>query len=165
MLNNIYLVEGEIEEKIIKLLKEKYILSGKIHIIHQKLITNTLLRILKKYSNIIMIFDTDTSETYKTIKENIKMLKKYKFQVVLIPQVENIEDEIVYATDIKDIQKLLKSKSKGDFKSDFLNEKNCLKKLEEHQFSIERFWSRSPENSSKFSEFKNEGRKIKKKIT
>ncbi|MGP1437713.1 MAG: hypothetical protein ACTTKH_01425 [Treponema sp.] len=159
---NIYLVEGHTEEKAIRLLKEKYIISGKVYIIHQKLITDTLLRMLKKASNIIMIFDTDTSETYEIVKKNIETLQKHKLKVVLIPQVKNFEDEIIYATDIKNIKELLNSKSKKDFKNNFRNTKNVLEKLEKHHFNIEKFWSRSPEKPSCFSEFKNDGNKIKK---
>lgn len=32
----VYLVEGETEEKTVKILKEKYIVSGKVIILHQK---------------------------------------------------------------------------------------------------------------------------------
>lgn len=43
-----------------------------------------------------MIFDTDIPKTYKTIKENIAMLKKYKLKVILIPQVENKENYVIF---------------------------------------------------------------------
>lgn len=159
----IYLVEGETEAKAIKVLKEKYIISGKIRILHQKRISHTLLRTLPVNSSVILVFDTDISSTASTIKKNIEILKKdgNNLNVILIPQIRNLEEEFIFSTSIKDIKELLNSKSRREFKSDFIKEKNCLKKLEEKNFNIEKFWSREADKSSGFSGYKNSSNKIK----
>lgn len=93
-----YLVEGQTEEKAVKILKEKYIASGKVIILHQRKINNTLLRIMPAYSKSVIVFDTDSPDTVHTLDINIDMLTQENIEAVLIPQVNNFEDEIVYAT-------------------------------------------------------------------
>ena len=115
-----YLVEGQTEEKAVKILKEKYIASGKVIILHQRKINNTLLRIMPAHSKSVIVFDTDSPDTVHTLDTNIDMLTQENIEAVLIPQVNNFEDEIVYATSVKNIKELLNSKSNSDFKSDFL---------------------------------------------
>ena len=58
-------------------------------------------------------------------------------------------------------KELLNSKSQADFKSDFLKEKHCLKKLEEKKFDIKKFWSRSPDEASVFRKYENNVEEIK----
>lgn len=157
----IYLVEGQTEEKAVKILKEKYILSGKVIILHQRKINNTLLRIMPTNVKVIMIFDTDISNTVHTLEINLDILKCENIEAILIPQIKNFEDEIVYSTSIKNIKELLNSKSKTDFKSDFLKEKNCLKKLEDKDFDINKFWSRTADKKSPFSKYNNNSKRIK----
>lgn len=161
----VYLVEGETEAKTIKILKEKYIVSGKVIVLHQKRIRDTLLRTLTANSNIILVFDTDVASTSDTIKNNIEILQKYgeNINVILIPQIKNLEDEFIFSTSIKNIKELLNSKSRTEFKSDFLKEKYCLKKLEEKNFDITKFWAREPEINSDFSFCKNNSKEIKLK--
>ncbi|MGI5090289.1 hypothetical protein ABK01_06020 [Treponema sp. OMZ 305] len=157
-----YLVEGQMEEKAVKILKGKYILSGKVSVLHQRKISNTLLRLIPRESKVIIVFDTDAADTEHTLYENLNMLQRENIETVLIPQVNNFEDEIIYATSIKNIKELLNSKSNSDFKSDFLKEKNCLKKLEDKDFDIYKFWSRTADKSSSFSKYENRSNKIKK---
>ncbi|MGI5067063.1 hypothetical protein [Treponema putidum] len=157
----IYLVEGQTEEQAVKMLKEKYILSGKIRILHQRKINNTLLRIMSPNSKVIIIFDTDVSNTVHTLDLNLNILKQEKIETFLIPQVNNFEDEIVYSTSVKNIKEILNSKSNSDFKSDFLKEKDCLKKLEDKDFDINKFWSRTADKNSPFSKYNNNSKVIK----
>ena len=160
----VYLVEGETEAKTVKILKEKYIISGKVVILHQKRICPTLLRTLTAHSTIILVFDTDVESTAKIIKQNIELLQNYgnNLDIVLIPQIKNLEDEFIFSTSIKNIKELLNSKSKTEFKSAFLKEQNCLKKLADKNFDINKFWSRKADEHSVFYEYENHSNKIKK---
>ena len=81
-------------------------------------------------------------------------------EVILIPQVKNLEDELIYSTKIKKIKDLLESKSDDDFKRDFMKCNNLIKKLEEKEFKISKIWSR--EAIDIFKKYKNESTKIKK---
>ena len=156
-----YLVEGQTEERAVKVLKEKYIVSGKVIILHQRKITATRLRLMPRNSKSIIVFDTDSPNTKQTLDTNINLLKQEDIEVILISQVHNFEDEIIYANSIKNIKELLNSKSNSDFKSDFLKEKNCLKKLEDKDFDIRKFWSRTADKSSPFGKYGNNSNKIK----
>lgn len=69
-----YLVEGQMEEKAVKILKGKYILSGKVSVLHQRKISNTLLRLIPRESKVIIVFDTDAADTEHTLYENLNML-------------------------------------------------------------------------------------------
>ncbi|MEL3906378.1 MAG: hypothetical protein P1P65_05045 [Treponema sp.] len=163
----IYLVEGETEAKIVKTLKEKYIVSGKVVVLHQKRISTTLLRTLTANSNVILVFDTDVVSTKQIIKNNIETLQTYgqNIHLILIPQINNLEDELVFSTSVKNIKELLNSKSNTEFKSDLLKEQNCLKKLQEKQFDIHKFWSRKADEHSVFHEYDNHSNLIKIKNT
>ncbi|SFL43288.1 hypothetical protein SAMN05216390_1283 [Lachnospiraceae bacterium KH1T2] len=74
-----YYVEGEDEEKLINVLKSdmKCITAGKVQVLNPvtEKITAIRLRTLKKYTTVILVFDTDVSET-KILEENIKTLDK-----------------------------------------------------------------------------------------
>ena len=74
--------------------------------------------------------------------------------------IKNLEDELIYSTNITKIIDLLESKSKKDFKNDFNNCKNLIKKLEDKEFKISKIWSR--EAVDIFKKYKNESTKIKK---
>ncbi len=157
----VYLVEGKTEEKLVKILKEKYIVSGKIRVLHQKRLSDMLLRTISPDTTVILIFDTDVKSTIQSLELNIKKLENYKIKYILVPQVHNLEDEIVFATSIKEIKELLKSKSNKDFKRDFLNTNNFLARLENKKFNIKRFWSRRCTSGSVFSQYKNNSALIK----
>lgn len=80
--------------------------------------------------------------------------------LICIPQVNNLEDELLRSCHIKQIKELLGSKSNKDFKHDLIVEKNLKKKLLNHGFDIQKFWNRNPEN--KFREISNGAINIKK---
>lgn len=80
--------------------------------------------------------------------------------LICIPQVNNLEDELLRSCHIKQIKELLGSKSNKDFKHDLIVEKNLKKKLLNHDFDIQKFWNRNPEN--KFREISNGAINIKK---
>ncbi len=102
-----YYVEGEDERKFISVLKTdmRLILPGKVdrlNVIEQK-ITDARLRTLQQKTTVILIFDTDTGQT-ATLYENIKKLEASTrvAQVITIPQIMNLEDELVRSCNIRD---------------------------------------------------------------
>lgn len=80
-------------------------------------------------------------------------------EVILIPQVKNLEDELIYSTKIKKIKDLLESKSDDDFKRDFMRCNNLIKKLEEKEFKISKLWSR--EATDIYKKYENKSREVK----
>ena len=160
-----YFVEGENERKLIETIKNKYLYSGKIKIINtiQNKVPNSILRTLERETVVVLVFDTDV-EKIDILDENIKLIMSSNNvkDVICIPQIKNLEDELIYSTNINKIVDLLESKSKKDFKNDFNNCKNLIKKLEDKEFKISKIWSR--EAVDIFKKYKNEAIKIKTEI-
>ena len=107
-----------------------------------------------------MVFDTDTNQT-EILKKNIQKLKKCRFisSTITIPQVKNLEDELVHSCNIKRITELLNSRSRKDFKSDLIHISNLEEKLQEHKFDLTAFWSRKP--GPPYQDISNDAEKIK----
>ena len=141
-----YFVEGENERKLIETIKNKYLYSGKIKIINtiQNKVPNSILRTLERETVVVLVFDTDV-EKIDILDENIKLIMSSNNvkDVICIPQIKNLEDELIYSTNINKIVDLLESKSKTNFKNDFNNCKNLMKKLEDKEFKISKLWSRN----------------------
>ncbi len=132
-----YYVEGEDERKFISVLKTdmRLILPGKVdrlNVIEQK-ITDARLRTLQQKTTVILIFDTDTGQT-ATLYENIKKLEASTrvAQVITIPQIMNLEDELVRSCNIRDV------------KADLIKVSNLKDKLEQHGFQFHQLWSKKP---------------------
>lgn len=160
----LYYVEGEDEQKLIDVLKSKLrvIKPGKVqklNVIEQK-ITYARLRTISRGTMIVLVFDTDTNNS-DVLKENIKILESWSAisEVVTIPQFHNLEQELVNSCNIKNITELLNSKSKTGFKNDIIHVSNLDKKLQEHEFNINVFWSKQPESPYDF--IKNQSEKVK----
>lgn len=147
-INLFYLVEGECDEAVIRAIKEKFIYSGKIKVINvaTKKITDHIRRGIKNSTICILIFDVDIftagKGNPKIILENISKLESSSNvkKVIVICQDQSLEDEIVRATTIKNIKELLNSKTVTDFKREVLSCSNLLKKLEDKNFDINKFW-------------------------
>ena len=161
-----YLVEGETEKKLINELKKDggLILPGKVNhfnVIEQR-ITNAMVTNITSNSVVILVFDTDKKKT-DILEDNISRLKKSRNVKAIwcVMQVDNMEDELIRSTDIKQIKELIGCRSNSDFKRDFLKEKRLMAKLNEHNFSIERMWTKKP--SKEYSDFINAGEMIKMK--
>lgn len=109
---------------------------------------------------IIFVFDTDTKET-DILRENLGILSKgSRFNTVwCVMQVPNLEGELVRATSIHDIKKLLGSRSLKDFKEDFIKEKNLYRKLCEREFSLDAMCEAKPRE--KYDGIENDGGRIK----
>ena len=159
-----YYVEGENEKKIVSVLKSDlgYIKPGKVQILNvtQSQITKAHLRTLKKGTIVVLIFDTDTGQI-NILNQNIKVLKSCNSvsKVITIPQVPNLEGELVRSCNIKSALELLNSKSKKDFKSEMIHTTNLDVKLKKHEFKLSKFWNKDPEKP--YNHLKNGAEEIK----
>jgi len=159
-----YFVEGETEKKLINELKKEVTLirSGAVNVFNavEQHLTNAMLTNLSSNTIVVLVFDTDKKKT-DILKENITRLRQSKNvkDVWLVMQVENLEDELIRSTDVKEIKSLIGSRSNGDFKRDMLKEKRLMIKLYDHNFDLEKMWVTKP--SMEYDHFHNDGEKIK----
>lgn len=165
--NYVYYVEGQCEEKLIKILKTdmRLIQPGKIikrNVIQDKL-RQAQLTTLKKGTIAVLVFDTDTNNT-DILFANIELLERETAisKVICITQVENLEDEIVRSCDVNTAKELTNSKSTGSFKSDFIRASNLKGTLEKHQFCFRDLWSKST-TKEQYSGILNEADQIRLK--
>ncbi len=159
-----YFVEGEDEEKIIKVLKTdlQVIVPGKIQKFNVTMQKMTKLRLmsLKMGTVVILVFDTDAGNA-EILKRNIDFLKGEPVvkDVICVTQVENLEDELKRSCNIRQIRELTGSKSNSDFKSDMIKDSTFHKKLLKHKFEIQKFWNQSAKGV--YAEIRNDAEKIK----
>lgn len=162
-----YYVEGEDEKKLLTELKTnmKLIVPGKIEKFNvvQEAFTKIRLMQLQNNTTVVLVFDTDVGVP-DILCKNIQLLEKCTTvrQVICIPQVNNLEEELLRSCSIKQIRDLLGSSSNKDFKHDLIMEKNLKSKLLRHNFDIRTFWSSQPENG--FRIIKNQANVIKETI-
>lgn len=160
-----YYVEGDDDRKIVNTLKTDFqiIQPGKVDKFNvvQNLLNKNRIQILKKDTTVVLVFDTDTSSA-EILKKNIEFLQKQKSikAVICVPQVDNLEEELVRVCSIKYIKELTESKTNSEFKSDILKINNLKQKLEEKDFDFDRFWSSLPKGN--FAQIPNESEKIRK---
>ena len=159
-----YYVEGEDDKKVINTLKTDFQLiePGKVdkfNVVQKELNMNHM-RVLKKGTIVVLVFDTDTKSS-DILKKNIKFLQKQSFvsKVVCVPQVFNLEYELVRSCSIRKICELTKSKTESEFKSDVLSMNNLKERLKECGFSFDKFWTSKPHGP--FLEFPNDSNQIK----
>lgn len=162
-----YYVEGDDEKCILNVLKTdlRCIIPGRVEKFNvvQERFTISRIRTIKTGTVVVLVFDTDTN-SISYLQENVDFLKKQKGiikRVICIPQVHNLEEELVHSCNIKTVEELTQSRSKRDFKRDLLTCSNIGRKLEKCEFAIERFWSRVPKND--FAVFGNDAFQIKLK--
>lgn len=160
-----YFVEGECEEKLVNTLKSELMVvkPGKVQKLNviENEIKKARLIALRPGTMVVLIFDTDTGNT-EILNKNIKRLLECNSvaDLVLIPQVKNLEDELEKSCSIRNIKELLGSKSNKDFKSDFIRVTNLASKLKNKNFDINLIWTGKP--SSPYQNIKNDAIKIKK---
>lgn len=149
-----YFVEGQCEKALVNELKNKpqLIHSGSIQIVNvvENLISKSMLAKLDGQSHVVFIFDTDTKNE-DILQKNISAVKKYvpRVKLSLIPQIENLEDELVYSCNIKRIEDFLsKAKTVKDFKHEFTRVSNLRSTLEKNKFDITKIWTRIPKYKS-----------------
>ena len=144
-----YYVEGDNEEKLINTLKSKLCVNipGKVQKFNviEREITDARLRTLAPKTIVVLVFDTDTGQR-AILDRNIKKLKSCSSvsDVIMVPQVPNLEGELIRCCSIKNITELLNCKSIDDFKRDFNKVTNLDQKLLDHSFDISLIWSKSP---------------------
>ena len=96
----IYYVEGPCEQQLIAALKESpsKLLPGKVKVYNviQNLIPKSQLLSIQAGTTVVLAFDTDVEQTV-TLRKNLELLDKYcaKLHIVYLPQVLNLEDELV----------------------------------------------------------------------
>ena len=161
-----YYVEGEDDQKVVDTLrlKMRLIRTGKVHVLNvvEEEIPDMRLRALSSGTLVVLVFDTDTGRT-DILNKNIKKLAKHPSVcgIVTIPQVGNLEEELVHSCNIRQIKELLNSRSNDDFKRDVLRVTNLDAKLREHKFDIDIFWSTDP--ARPYQNIQNESAKVKLK--
>ena len=160
-----YYVEGEDERSLLNTLKLdlRCIESGKIDKFNviQSRFTTARMRTLKTGTTVVLVYDTDVEMNTKILDENIAFLKRQKGikEVICIPQVRNLEDELVRACNIKNIVDLTKSLTKADYKRDLINCSNLSDRLKKCKFDITKIWAEIPKNN--FKKYGNDSEKIK----
>ena len=149
----IYYVEGPCEQQLIAALKEepKKLLPGKIKIFNvvQNLIPKSQMLSIQSGTIVVLVFDTDVSKTLN-LKKNLELLARYcgRLKIFFLPQVLNLEEELVRCTDVKIVTELTKSAGVRNFKTDFckMKIKDCRSMLEHHKLDYTRLWmTRTPE--------------------
>ena len=161
----IYFVEGECEKHLISennRLPNPYLKVGRVEVFNflTKDISVRKIISIDKNSLVVIIFDTDINCDLKIIERNTKMLDKYKVNYIFILEDKNFEDEILNATDVKQLKDLFKSKSNSDFKKDFVKANNVFSTLNRHNFNIDKFWCYKNKNEY-FKDFISQGGLIK----
>lgn len=159
-----YFVEGEDERELINVLKTdlRAIRPGKVQILNvvEQEFTNGRLMPLRPGTMAVLVFDTDTGHI-DILKANLEKLKKCSAvsEIVTIPQVANLEQELVRSCNIKTITELLGSRSKGDFKRDINKVTNLTQKLRKHHFDIRQFWCKQP--AAPYQDIENQAKRVK----
>lgn len=163
-----YYVEGETEEKIIQVLKTDFqvIIPGKVKKFNvvEQLFSPSHLMPLKRGTAVILVFDTDTDNSC-ILQQNIDFLVNSTAirEIICIPQVRNLEEELIRSCNIRNIHELLSSKSTSnrDFKKDVCKCNGLSSALIKHGFDIAKFWASLP--TGNFTRIPNDSKKIKQK--
>ncbi len=159
-----YYVEGSDEEKFVQILKTSFkcILPGKVQVFNAatQRFTRAQLLSLKPKTTAVLLFDTDFINRI-ILDDNITKLSKCRSvdEILVVLQVKNLEDELLRCCEINRIEDILNSKSKGDFKRDFLKANNVDQKLRQVKFNINKLWIM--EDTDTCAGIRNEGRRIK----
>ena len=160
----LYYVEGEDEEKLLNTLKSEMlaIKPGKVQILNvvEQQITKARLMSIRPGTMVVLVFDTDTGNV-AILNENMRVLENCAAvsKIITIPQVRNLEEELVRSCNIRKIKELLNSKSNSEFKKDIIKVTNLRSKLIEHQFDIDCFWTANP--PAPYQHITNEAQEVK----
>lgn len=160
-----YYVEGEDEKSLLNVLKRDLgcIESGKIDTVNvvQTKFSIARIRPLKQDTIVVFVYDTDVDNNINILQYNVDFLKQQKGikDIICIPQVKNLEDELINACKIKNIGELTKSGTKTDYKRDIISCSNLGARLSACEFNILKFWNQMPTN--RFERFGNDAEKIK----
>lgn len=160
-----YYVEGEDEKKLLDVLKKDLccIASGKVdkmNVIQTKF-SIARIRPLKQGTIVVLVYDTDVDNNTSILQYNINFLKNQKGikEVICVPQVKNLEEELLRACNIRNITELTKSASRSNYKTDFISCTNLDARLVTCGFDISKMWKQTPNNN--FKCFGNQAERIK----
>lgn len=158
-----YYVEGEDEKKLVEVLKNEHLIKpGKVQVFNaiSSRVKDARLMTIKPNTVVVLIFDTDVEEL-DVLNENIKRFTSCSnvSKVIIIPQIKNLEDELVRSCNIRNVTELLGSVGLSKFKSDFIREKNLMKKMNEKGFNMGKLWSMAPQGV--FTQLENGSGEIK----
>ncbi len=160
-----YYVEGECEQRLVKtLIQQNLIFPGQKDVLNpvQEHIRPTHLRKLPAYTAVVLIFDTDINNA-EILIDNIQVLKNQPNikSIITIPQVRNLEEELIRCTDVRQVRTLLNCKSNSEFKNAFIEEKRLYEKLIAHHFDFAKLWSSNPGEPFKSLRIQNQANQIK----
>ena len=162
--NVVYIVEGETECKLLEALRTelKCVYAGKIlkHNVVQDVVKKNNFLSFTRNTLFVLVFDTDT-DGVAALNQNIEILSELPNakEVITIPQVQNLEDELCYSCRIRDIRELTRSKSWSDVKRGLLRLSSLGMRLEQSGFDIARLWSRHAQ--AEFADIENNADRIK----
>lgn len=162
-INYQYYVEGTDEKSLVNTLKTAgLVVPGKVEVFNmiQEKLTTVRIRPMGPGTIIVFIYDTDVEKT-DILDSNLRFLRRQKNikDILCIPQIQNLEDELRYSCKIKTVLDITHSSSMKDFKHDFNSCRNLGDRLRQCGFSKEKLWSRQPTNG--FREFGNDSEKVK----
>ena len=164
--NCIYFAEGKCEERLLNALKEnpQKIQSGRVKVFNviQKLLPKSQLVTIQTGTTVVLVFDTDVPNT-EFLHENIRRLKMLcsKVRLVFLPQVLNLEDELVRCSEIKSVVELTHSKSNKDFKRDFCSMTNIRSVLDRVNLNVNSLWTENVPSPFGFVESNSDDIKLK----
>ena len=159
-----YYVEGKNEKALLSTLKSELrcIRSGKIDIFNvvQSKFTITRIRTLRPNTTVVFVYDTDT-DNIAILQQNLDFLKDQTAikEIVCVPQVTNLEDELIRSCQLRNIGELTHSNSKRNYKRDLNCCTNLGSRLKKCKFDLSKFWSCIPGNN--FKVFGNDSASIK----
>ena len=128
----------------------------------QRDVTDTTNALLLRNSEILKQNTINVARETERGIVDIETLKKCAAvkDVWCIPQVKNLEDELVRACNIRNVMDLTGTRTLHDHKRAFINSSNQSQMLERNEFNIRKLWSKVPDNA--FAQFGNDSEKIKK---
>lgn len=143
----IFIVEGETEQKLTNTLYLGKVIIANLWNLDPKKIYSILRLISNKGTKVFIVCDTDCIDNSKKERfiKNFHSIKKHigKDNIFLFQQNSNLEGELLYCLNIKGLYSLFNNASgNGQFKRNFIDEKNLLKKLNSSGFDPLKLWSR-----------------------
>lgn len=160
----VYLVEGQDEKSIIRMLISEYkcIKPGKIHVINvvQEKINKARAATWGDNVYICCVFDTDVRDPGQLLANRNFLLSLSNIRdVILIPQVLNLEDELVRASMVRNAKEITKSSTDAEYKHALIKIDNLKRLFDAAEFDFSKFWVTEPRGN--FENIDNESSKIR----
>ncbi len=145
----IFIVEGETEKKLTNTLYLGKVTIANLWNLDPKKIDSILRLIPRKETKVFIVCDTDCIDLIKRERfiKNFHSIKSHigKDNIFLFQQNLNLEDELLYCLNINNIKGLYSlfnnASGTGEFKRNFINEKNLSAKLVNNNFDSSKLWS------------------------